>query len=618
MKQKENKGITLIALIITIIILLILSGISIVGLVGENGLITQAKRARFLNEIEKYEEELKTYIYYKQLSYQGNYKQEILNANSEKVVENGKEDNTRTIKNIIPSIDQEFEAKLEVISGKLVYVGVDKTEINWINGWLDIQSIKSNLSAIPNYTNIKIKINTVGQLAEANNIKNYDIYIFKLEEYEKIATLDGNALEKEYIIENLQPNTSYMIKVMTNLESGITVSNTITVITCEDKERPIISNIIIPEIINSKTINISATIKDNDGGSGINKKEIKYIVDSYSGQYEVTDEKWDEANKFDENEFTNDVVNKQLNIETSGEYYIHILANDIIGNKVTETSEKIIVDLESPQVSYDSKKIVELNTIINSDYIKQKNNITDNISTKEEIQIENLIVKNSSNNVIEPILSSYDIYKINFVAKDKAGNTSELVTQTIITKPSKSITLKNIIPDSSFESGIYDWENGTAEITTDKARTGNKSLKYSVNKNQAFMNKNFGNLGIKDKIVYFRSYVLTNSDTVTPGMYVGSVNNDSVWASDIRECSNWIYQGQYNNWRMSSLILDKTYTLYDYVRIMLAQSNPEAIGILWWDDLMGIDLKPFGSIIPTKAWLDEMVTYFSDTKTFTW
>lgn len=618
MKQKENKGITLIALIITIIILLILSGISIVGLVGENGLITQAKRARFLNEIEKYEEELKKYIYYKQLSYQGKYRQEILNANSEKVVENGIEDNTRTIKNIIPSINQEFEEKLEVISGKLVYVGIDKIETNWINGRLDIQSIKSNLSAIPNYTNIKIKINTIGKLAEANNIKNYDIYIFKSEEYEKVVTLDGNALEKEYSIENLQPNTSYKIKVMTNLKNGITVSNTITVITSEDKEIPIISNIIVPEIINSKKISISATIKDNDGGSGINKKEIKYIVDSYSGQYEVTDEKWNEANKFDENEFTDNVVNKQLNIEISGEYYIHILASDIIGNKVTETSEKIIVDLESPQVSYDSKKIVELNTIINSEYLKQNNNITDNISTKDEILIENLTVKNSSNNVIEPILSSYDIYKINFVAKDKAGNTSELVTQTIITKPSKSITLKNIIPDSSFESGVYDWGNGIAEITTDKARTGNKSLKYSVNKNKAFMNKNFGNLGIKDKIVYFRSYVLTNSDTVIPGMYVGSANDDYVWASDIRESYNWIYQGQYNNWRMSSLILDKTYTLYDYVRIMLAQSNSEAIGILWWDDLMGIDLQPFGSIIPTKAWLDEMVTYFSDTKTFTW
>ena len=51
MKQKEikklnNKGITLIALVITIIVLLILAGVSIAMLTGENGILTQAQRAK--------------------------------------------------------------------------------------------------------------------------------------------------------------------------------------------------------------------------------------------------------------------------------------------------------------------------------------------------------------------------------------------------------------------------------------------------------------------------------------------------------------------------------------------------------------------------------------------
>lgn len=44
--QKENRGITLIALVITVIVLLILAGISIATLTGENGILTKANDAK--------------------------------------------------------------------------------------------------------------------------------------------------------------------------------------------------------------------------------------------------------------------------------------------------------------------------------------------------------------------------------------------------------------------------------------------------------------------------------------------------------------------------------------------------------------------------------------------
>ncbi len=44
--RNKTKGITLIALVITIIVLLILAGVSIAMLTGENGILTQAKRAK--------------------------------------------------------------------------------------------------------------------------------------------------------------------------------------------------------------------------------------------------------------------------------------------------------------------------------------------------------------------------------------------------------------------------------------------------------------------------------------------------------------------------------------------------------------------------------------------
>ena len=51
MKNKNVKGITLIALVITIIVLLILAGVSIAMLTGENGILTQAKNAKDKTEI---------------------------------------------------------------------------------------------------------------------------------------------------------------------------------------------------------------------------------------------------------------------------------------------------------------------------------------------------------------------------------------------------------------------------------------------------------------------------------------------------------------------------------------------------------------------------------------
>ena len=50
-KLKENKGITLIALVITVIVLLILAGVSIAMLTGENGILSQAAKAK--EETEK-------------------------------------------------------------------------------------------------------------------------------------------------------------------------------------------------------------------------------------------------------------------------------------------------------------------------------------------------------------------------------------------------------------------------------------------------------------------------------------------------------------------------------------------------------------------------------------
>lgn len=56
MKKSNNKGITLIALIVTIIVLIILAGVSIAMLTGENGILTQANKAKKLTDISSEKE----------------------------------------------------------------------------------------------------------------------------------------------------------------------------------------------------------------------------------------------------------------------------------------------------------------------------------------------------------------------------------------------------------------------------------------------------------------------------------------------------------------------------------------------------------------------------------
>ena len=55
--MKRNSGITMITLAVTIIVLMILAGVSLNSLVGDNGIITLAQKAKENTDIAKIEEE---------------------------------------------------------------------------------------------------------------------------------------------------------------------------------------------------------------------------------------------------------------------------------------------------------------------------------------------------------------------------------------------------------------------------------------------------------------------------------------------------------------------------------------------------------------------------------
>ena len=69
--MKNQKGVTLVALVVTIIVLIILAGISIKLLLGDNGIITIAKKAKENTELAKIEEETELNELYTQLENNG-------------------------------------------------------------------------------------------------------------------------------------------------------------------------------------------------------------------------------------------------------------------------------------------------------------------------------------------------------------------------------------------------------------------------------------------------------------------------------------------------------------------------------------------------------------------
>ena len=129
-KTKENVGITLIALVITIIVLLILAGITISALSGDNGILTNASRAKYATELSQYKEELERYKGEKLLE-DTSFEEESLISSENTLDYNTKpEDETGNIYNVIASLKgSDFAGKLEVIKGELLLNSQNKTEI---------------------------------------------------------------------------------------------------------------------------------------------------------------------------------------------------------------------------------------------------------------------------------------------------------------------------------------------------------------------------------------------------------------------------------------------------------------------------------------------------------
>lgn len=129
-KTNNSRGITLIALVITIIVLLILAGVTISALSGDNGILTNASKAKYATELSQYKEELEIFKSNKTLENLDFEAQSLFSAENSLEYNTKSDEAEKNIYDVITNLKgSHFAGKLEVIKGELLLNSQDKSEI---------------------------------------------------------------------------------------------------------------------------------------------------------------------------------------------------------------------------------------------------------------------------------------------------------------------------------------------------------------------------------------------------------------------------------------------------------------------------------------------------------
>lgn len=119
--NRQNKGITLVALVITIIVLLILAGVTIATLVGDNGILNKATKAKASTEVAGEKEEVE--LAYMEGTMEGTDTQTVLNKTKE-ILEKTERYNTTILGSMMTVISKSTGNVYEINGSKIEYKGV--------------------------------------------------------------------------------------------------------------------------------------------------------------------------------------------------------------------------------------------------------------------------------------------------------------------------------------------------------------------------------------------------------------------------------------------------------------------------------------------------------------
>ena len=284
---KQSKGITLIALVITIIVLLILAGVSIAMLTGENGILTQAQKAKKETTSKGLKEEVEILMQGDYIdSYTGkqNELKDILeNVSGNKVIENIKDFNDV----YYVSRDGETVTVWDdgiVEEGRMVWDGGiadDFSEMNENDKIINITSCEE-LKLLANKVNSGEKYNDY----EINITKNLDMGArpndtsWDNEENSNVNWISiGNTLENQLECKEINGNNKIIRGLYSKTEEKYT--GLFGNVSCEVK------NFIVKDSYIEGATGVAAIVGTLRGGSIDNCKNINTTVVLIEGDYQA-------------------------------------------------------------------------------------------------------------------------------------------------------------------------------------------------------------------------------------------------------------------------------------------------------------------------------------------
>ncbi|MBR3134277.1 MAG: leucine-rich repeat protein [Clostridia bacterium] len=136
--RNRTEGITLIALVVTIIVLLILAGMSISMVTGNNGLFDHASTSKISAELSGYKEQLEMFKANKTIENYDFYEGSLTSGKNNLFYNTKENEEEANIKDVIPTISDEYLDIMEIIKGKLLINTQDRKLIKIANS-LDIE-----------------------------------------------------------------------------------------------------------------------------------------------------------------------------------------------------------------------------------------------------------------------------------------------------------------------------------------------------------------------------------------------------------------------------------------------------------------------------------------------
>lgn len=330
----KEKGITLIALVITIIIILILAGISISALSGK-GIFENANRAKLNTKRAQIEEWLKLKVMEEQTNNPTGTSKDIIGAVRNNV---DKDESKKELLKIGKTVIVDQEINIEEDGNAYFYLTVDDDKYK-----VDLKEQKFIEKKDPGTETDIPKAEGIIKFSPAtweNGKASTTISVDESYKKYKIQYQLNDIDEAKWIIINSGESITEIqngYKLYARLWDG-TKGGDYTMLSIEDKTPPSAAiNLSATSTKVASELTASVELKDNQ--SGVNISECKWIYNTNPEDIGTDLSDYSE-------EFKNDTEDLTLKATTIGDYYLHILTVDNVGNKKETKSNKIIVEEE--------------------------------------------------------------------------------------------------------------------------------------------------------------------------------------------------------------------------------------------------------------------------------